>query len=139
MPHKNQRSNSRLGSQVRGRGLHCRASCACSQHHGSVTGACMPSPCNLGLSRLLSYIAKMMVRHDMLCPSISVLLRCCEISQRDLAPAPASRDALARAQRRLSSNTGTIASSAYAQEAVRNGQSYLIAAPINHLTTLPPL
>lgn len=43
MPHRNQRSNSRLGSQVRGRGLHCRALGACRQHHVNVTvHVCLP-------------------------------------------------------------------------------------------------
>ena len=80
MTRSNQRSNSRLGSQVRGCGLHCRASGAYRQHHGNVTCACMPSPCNLGLNCLSSYIAKMMVWYDMPCPSISVLFCCSEIA-----------------------------------------------------------
>lgn len=36
----------------------CVSTTRCRRHHGNVVGACMHSPCNLGLSRLLSYITK---------------------------------------------------------------------------------
>lgn len=98
----------------------CLSMIQCGRHHGNIAGACMPSPCNLGLTRLLSYIARISVWHAIPRPNTSVLLRCGEIFQRDLAPAPASRDALAQAQQRLDSGTAIIASSTDTQEAVKN-------------------
>lgn len=53
--------------------------------------------------------------------------------------ASASRDALARAQQHLSSDTSLATSLAYAEEGVKTGSSGSIVAPINHPTTLPPL
>jgi hypothetical protein len=82
------------GSQVRGRVLDCRASCACRRHHD--TEACLPSPCNLGLSCLTQHGSFVMSRPVVPCPSVSVLLHCCKSSQRDLVPAPACPHAVNR-------------------------------------------
>lgn len=92
----------------------------CGRHHNNIASAYMLSPCNLGLTRLLSYITKMIVWHAMLRPNVSARLHCAKISQRDLAPAPASRDAFARPQQRLDSGTAIVSFSTYLQEAVEN-------------------
>ena len=101
----------------------CLLMTRCGRHHDNIAGAYMLSPCNVSLTRLLSYITEMIVWHAMPRPNVSVLLRCAEISQGDQAPAPASRDASARPQQRLDSGTAIIASSTYSQEAVEKWKS----------------
>lgn len=115
----------------------CVSTTRCRRHHGNVVGACMHSPCNLGLSRLLSYITKgwFGMRYvGRTYPCFCIAAGSPNVIWHLHLPVVIHQHEPNNASAR---GTATITSPTHGQAAENNGSSCSILAPVNHATTLP--